>query len=163
MGGMKNKPFADKCGVSEGVIRKIIRGEGAKDLTLEKIAAANSKHLSWFYSEDGDDLHNDDKVDVWGNKALNDKIQGKLDPAVKNELMRQTSEILDSDTIYRSAIIPNIRAFHHGMKEVARMGKLEKDMDEIKGMMAQVLEQNRILNERLGIIEDEKKRAGNDH
>jgi len=156
MAAMKNKPFADKCGVSEGVIRKIIRGEGAKDVTLEKIATANGKQLSWFYCEDVDEL------DVWGDKAEYGHIKGKLDPAVKSELMRQTSEILDSDTIYRSAIIPNIKAFHHGVKEVAKMGKLENDMNEIKQMMTQVLEQNRVLSERLGIIEFEKKRVGDD-
>lgn len=51
MGGMKNKPFADKCNVSEGVIRKILRGEGAKAETLRKIAEANGKDLAWYYSE----------------------------------------------------------------------------------------------------------------
>jgi len=38
------------------------------------------------------------------------------------------------------------------------MGKLENDMNEIKAMMARIIDQSRILRERLGIIEPERKR-----
>lgn len=158
---MKNDPFAKKCGVSEGVIRKILRGEGAKDLILEKIAAANGKQLSWFYKDVEDTSHNKN-IDVWGDKTEIKQIKGNLDPSIKAELMRQTSEILDSNTIYRSAIIPNIRSFHHGVMEEKKMGTLEKDIREMRKMMEQILNENKDMMERLGIIEDEKKRAGND-
>jgi glycine/serine hydroxymethyltransferase len=46
----------------------------------------------------------------------------------------------------------------HGVAEVAKMGKLENDMAEIKAMMARIIDQSRILRERLGIIEPERKR-----
>jgi len=46
----------------------------------------------------------------------------------------------------------------HGVREVAKMGKLENDMNEIKAMMARIIDQSSILRERLGIIEPERKR-----
>lgn len=51
IGAMSKREFADKCGISEGVVRKILRGEGAKDVTIEKISKYCGKPLWYFYPE----------------------------------------------------------------------------------------------------------------
>lgn len=114
----------------------------------------------------------------WKNKTeppspdLDDDIEEHDDPGevvkkladeVKAELMRQTSEILDSETVYQPALISNIRAFHHGVKKEASMKSRDDMMLQMMQVMKDLQEQNKVLSERLGIIEDEKKRAGNDH
>ena len=90
-----------------------------------------------------------------------EKGGGVISPEVKAELMGMTSEIIDSDTIYTSAIVSNIRAFHHGIKEEEKMGSMEKNMERMVKMMEEIKEQNKILAERIGLVETEKKWAGN--
>lgn len=164
-GGMSNRKFAAMCGLTEGAIRNLLKGGEWDSKTLKSIADGCGKPLWWFFVEN--DLPQPAPIDVWGDKAEYEQVKGKLDPAVKNELMSQFSELLDTDTIYRSAIIPNVRTFHHGMKEEEKMRQMEQYIKEMDKKMNEkfdmLLEQNRILTERLGLVEDEKKQAGNDH
>lgn len=102
------------------------------------------------------------EIDVWGDKATAGNVGRKLDDMVKAELMRQTSDILDSETVYQPALISNIRAFHHGVKREENMKSRDDMMLQMMNMMKDLQEQNKILSERLGIVETEKKRASND-
>lgn len=155
MHGCSNYAFAKKCGISEGVVRKILRGEGAKDLILEKIAEACGKRLEWFYKHE-----QSDSVAV-----IDEGVGERLTPSVKEELLKMTGEVLESETVYRPALVSNIRAFHHGIKGDEEVGDLRKEMaammKEIKEMRADDKAYRKNVETRLGIFESEKKRAGN--
>lgn len=63
----------------------------------------------------------------------------KLDQKVKEKLIVMTSEILESNTVYRPALVSNIKAFHHGVKQMSKtddkVEELNKKMDEMMRMM----------------------------
>lgn len=77
----------------------------------------------------------------------------------EEELISMTRNVLRSNTVYRSALASNIRAFNQaveGEKEMDDMRKsmerMESGMNEMRDMMRQLLAREL----------DEKKRAGND-
>lgn len=99
-------------------------------------------------------------LDVPGNGSTAGE---KLTAAEKTELLEMTSEVLESETVYRPALVSNIRAFHRGVKGEQQMEKLEKNIELMMEIMEEMRAENRAIADRLGIIEleSEKKQIGN--
>lgn len=145
MGGSSNRSFANKCGLSEGPIRNLLKGGEWDSKTLKRIAEAHGKPLWWFFADS--DL----------DREAAEVREEKLSPDVKQDLMEMTSEVLDSETVYRPALVSNIRAFHHGVRQMSKTdGKVDELMREIAELKQMILG----MSPERGT---EKKRAGNDH
>ena len=75
------------------------------------------------------------------------------------KMLTMTAEVLESQTVYRSALASNIRAFHQAVKGEGEMNDLREDMRQ---MMAQMRELKEMMQRNMaGQEETEKKRAGN--
>jgi hypothetical protein len=74
----------------------------------------------------------------------------------QSDMLIMTSKVLESQTVYRSALASNIRAFYQAVKNEEEMGKLSDQMTQLQKELAEV-------KQRLESIEHqpEKKRAGN--
>lgn len=73
-----------------------------------------------------------------------------------SEMLIMTSVVLESNTVYRSALASNIRAFYQAVKGEQEMSDLR---DEIKKMREELAEMKELI---LSQGTAEKKRAGND-
>lgn len=73
-----------------------------------------------------------------------------------SEMLIMTSVVLESNTVYRSALASNIRAFYQAVKGEREMNDLR---DEIKKMREELAEMKELM---LSQGTAEKKRAGND-
>ena len=78
----------------------------------------------------------------------------------EDELLVMTKNVLRSNTVYRSALASNIRAFNQAVEDEKEMDDMRKSMermecgmDEMRDMMRQLLANQ----------SPEKKRVGNDH
>ena len=74
-----------------------------------------------------------------------------------SEMMYMTSVVLESSTVYRSALASNIRAFYQAVKGEQEVDDLRKEIMKLREDMAELKELMRSANS------PEKKRAGNDH
>ena len=59
------------------------------------------------------------------------------------EMLAATARVLESKTVYRSALASNIRAFDKAVLNEGRLMKIEEELVEMKGMLQQVLQQQR--------------------
>lgn len=117
---------------------------------IEKLYGVSEK---WLLDGNGEMLSREDH---WvGKKNERQEEDERLSPTSKAELMGMTSAILDSDTVYRPALVSNIRAFHYGVEQLRKsdekIDRLERKIDELMRMFQG------------GGADTEKKRAGNDH
>lgn len=92
------------------------------------------------------DSSQDDIVDEHGENISTDK------------LMLMTGDILESQTVYRSALASNIRAFHQAVKGEEEMGDLRRQMEAMAKDMAEMKEMMRTLS---SPVQPKKKQAGN--
>lgn len=82
------------------------------------------------------------------------------------DMVSMTIEILKSNTVYKTALASNIRAFHQAVKG-------EQEMDDLRGKVENMTTDNQMMRQRMARLEErllalegvepEKKRAGNDH
>ena len=77
-----------------------------------------------------------------------------------HKLLVMTTGILESNTVYSSALAANIRAFHRAVEGEKEMSDLREKMDQ---MLSKMDEMEKQLADLRGVEGDEKKRAGNDH
>jgi len=76
------------------------------------------------------------------------------------EMLADTKDVLESDTVYRQALASNIRAFKQA---VINEGKMKNTDEKIDQMMRQIEALTTIVLQGQAPAEPEKKRAGNDH
>ena len=69
------------------------------------------------------------------------------------DMVNMTMEVLESETVYKSALASNIRAFHKAVNMEKEMNQLSEDVSEIK-------KQNKILIDELRQVMDVLKAAG---
>lgn len=97
----------------------------------------------------------------YGHEA--DQEEGTTPPL---DMVSMTIEVLQSNTVYKSALASNIRAFHQAVKGEGEMNDLRKKVENTQNDNL-VMRQHMVrLEERLQAlegVEPEKKRAGNDH
>lgn len=65
------------------------------------------------------------------------------------EMLKMTTTVLLSETVYKPALASNIRAFHKAVIMEREMNELKSDVQEIKQQMAEVLKQLQLSNEAL--------------
>lgn len=75
----------------------------------------------------------------------------------QSEMMYMTGVVLESNTVYRSALASNIRAFYQAVKGEQEMNDLR---DDVKRLSEEIAELKEII---LSNGSTEKKRASNDH
>jgi len=96
----------------------------------------------------------------WNNETLPASLNPPLEQdhtVTASEMLIMTSVVLESNTVYRSALASNIRAFYQAVKGEQEMSDLR---DEIKKMREELSELKALM---LAQGAPEKKRAGNDH
>jgi len=77
-----------------------------------------------------------------------------------SEMMYMTSVVLESSTVYRSALASNIRAFYQAVKGEGEMNDMRNEVVLMRKDIARLEELIRNISK---TDEFEKKRAGNDH
>ena len=123
--------------------------KGARDVGWEmifKVISETGKSLDWIiYGEEKGAIS--EKVnrvitDPTGGKiartAESENGEEKLHPTVKEELLKMTLEVLDSETVYRPALVSNIRAFHFGIKGVAEMSDMKSEVQAMRQDIARL-------------------------
>ena len=77
-----------------------------------------------------------------------------------SEMMTKTVEVLESNTIYRTALASNINAFHHSINMIVQIdrlegtvAKMETDAQETKGRMSSMEKQMNALLEKINDLE----------
>lgn len=68
------------------------------------------------------------------------------------EALDMTKEVLESKTVYRSALMSNIKAFHKAVRDEDEMKGMREEMQDIKKMLA-------ILLERTAVEPEQKREA----
>lgn len=117
---------------------------------LSRMAEDGGVPIGWILGEDGkneggmgDNFHNVDEKILQSTKTLK--------PVIKAELIGMISDILESETVYRTALASSVRALHHAVKGEAEMNDLrktfdswrtksDKDMEELKNMIRNLSE-----------------------
>lgn len=124
---------------------------------IEKLYGVSEK---WLLEEKGEMLvtRQDAKKETASIANQHDQNESIkiLEPQIKNELMKMTSDILDSVTVYQPALVSNIRAFHRGVKGEIEVDSLKKEVGMLRNEISEI--KDLILSQ----IGHEKKRASND-
>ncbi len=64
-----------------------------------------------------------------------------------SDMLTMTAEVLESETIYRTALASNIRAFHQAVRSERTLARIEERMDLFEKEMEQLRRENRELKQ----------------
>ncbi|BDD88733.1 hypothetical protein [Desulfofustis limnaeus] len=77
-----------------------------------------------------------------------------------SDMLIMTAKVLESNTVYRSALASNIRAFFQAVQGEEEMNDMREKMDQLMSDMAEMKE---LMKTMAKLETAEKKEAGNDH
>ena len=122
IGGKSVSAFARKCGLGESLIRQYLSGSLPRIDKVLQIARANNISVG---SLIGDEKTSDSlpKKQAWIGEPV-----AKYETIRISEKLQKTAEILESKTIYRTALAANIDAFHHAVAQDNQVRKNEKEL-----------------------------------
>ncbi|WP_306548063.1 helix-turn-helix domain-containing protein [Desulfobulbus sp.] len=85
--GKSNREFAAECGISEGVVRKILKGEDPTLTTLKKVAFAKRIELWWFFTDQkpGDEQRKKAEI-IEGNAFFTRRVSDHQPTAIQENL-----------------------------------------------------------------------------
>jgi transcriptional regulator with XRE-family HTH domain len=130
--------------------------------TLRKLAELFSCNLEWLEKGEGSITKEVvTAVNVAHDLKETNEEHGSVDLP---EMLKMTTTVLLSETVYKPALASNIRAFHKAVIVEREMNELKSDVQEIKRQMAEVLKQLQLSNEALlaaGItVQKREQKAG---
>jgi transcriptional regulator with XRE-family HTH domain len=131
--------------------------------TLLKLSKYFSCNIEWLEKGDGPMFSKEvvDSVNVAVDLKETNEEHSSVDLP---EMLKMTTTVLLSDTVYKPALASNIRAFHKAVIVEREMNDLKSDVQEIKQQMAEVLKQLQLSNEALlaaGItVQKREQKAG---
>lgn len=88
--------------------------------------------------------------------------QRETDDLQISEMLVMTSRVLESPTVYRSALASNVRAFYQAVIAEEEMATVVETLDEIKAenrLMAEQMTELKLMMKSLGALEMDKKKG----
>lgn len=83
----------------------------------------------------------------WDNSSKQVSMEHEKESFSMAEMFTMTAKILESDTIYRSALSSNIRAFYRSVTQ-------EEEMESVKRKLEKMEQQNEQISERMARMEE---------
>lgn len=123
-GGMTQSEFANRVGINVNTLRNYERGDSLPNL---EIAASICRHFGartdWLVLGEGPMRCGESSPDVPAQAAVPHAIE---DEWKMTDMVTMTVEVLESETIYRTALASNIRAFHQAVRSERVLVRLEE-------------------------------------
>ena len=66
-----------------------------------------------------------------------------------SDMLTKTAEVLESETIYRTALASNINAFHQAVRSERTLARLEERMEQLEKRVEDLAGENAYLKQRL--------------
>ena len=132
--------FAPQCDLSDGALRKYLKGETFPTLDrLYAIAKAGNVNPAWLATGEGP-MRPGEAIPASPTTAsqLEESLRKDETSADIGELLKITHTVLNSKTIYRKALESNIVAFGRGVETEMKMEVMEQEMKEIKTMLKEI-------------------------
>lgn len=147
-GGLSQEEFSQHIGFNKNTIGNYERGERTPDVVfLKTICEKLNVSPDWL---------------LWGQGPMR---RGETAPAAASpapaqapppeedfkmvDMVTKTVEVLESDTIYRTALASNINAFHQAVRSERTLVRLEERMEQLEKRMEELASENAYLKQRL--------------
>lgn len=155
-----NNVLSRLSGVSQSTLANYFTGGEPGRVHLSSLAKAAQVSIRWLSTGEGpmkpEEYH---PQPVTLKAPETGQVAGeKFTAAAKADLMEMTSEVLDSETVYRQALASNIKAFHHGVIGEERLKSTDEKMDLMMKRMESM--EKTLMAFMSGTVEAEKKRVG---
>lgn len=128
-GEMTQADFANRAGINVNTLRNYERGDSIPNL---EVAASICRYFSvssdWLMLGEGPMRRGDSAPDTTPSPAQPPMPPGPPieDDFKMTEMVTMTVEVLESETIYRTALASNIRAFHQAVRSERTLARLEE-------------------------------------
>lgn len=142
LGNASVNSFAQKCGVSESLLRKYLSGSCPGLDKAASIAEAAGVDLTWLATGHG--MMRPAAVSATTESS---PLQPGMEPTPNifwdedaeevqiQPLLNMTAEVLTSDTVYRPALAANIKAFHRSISLEKDHLKMKQRMDSMESKL----------------------------
>lgn len=141
--GLGHNKFAETAGVAPKTLSSWKKADAPlpRIANLEKVCSVGGHRVQWLQSGSGEKKVTQGVVDtaLASNKIhlLHEQEEWSL-----KEMVSMTMEILESETVYKTALSSNIRAFHKAATEEGKVKKMEEkiiSMDQRMERMEKML------------------------
>jgi DNA-binding XRE family transcriptional regulator len=131
---MTQADFANRAGINVNTLRNYERGDSIPNL---EVAASICRHFKiktdWLILGEGPMRPGDSTPDAPPAVSTSATPPAPVEDEFKmTEMVTMTVEILESDTIYRTALASNIRAFHQAVRSERTLAHLEERMAQLE-------------------------------
>lgn len=146
---MTQADFASRAGINVNTLRNYERGDSLPNLEVAaSICRHFGVHTDWLILGEGP-MHRDEATPE--APQIVPAPQPVEEEWKMSDMLTKTAEVLESDTIYRTALASNINAFHQAVRSERLLAKLEERM----ATMEAKLERMGLLEERMADLERE--------
>ena len=165
--------FAKRCGFAESGLRKYFKEDSLPGtdrlVIISEVAEVNIK---WLATGDGP-MRPDDKGGIpLDSSPLNEtcapaapaqrestieNIQVPAEEFKISEMITKTVEVLESNSIYRTALASNINAFHHSINMIAQIERMEGAMVRMEIEQQQTQSRTTVLEQQVAELLGELK------
>lgn len=148
-GDMTQADFANRAGINVNTLRNYERGDSIPNL---EIAASICRYFEvnsdWLVLGEGP-MHRGDNATTIAPTQSQPQAQPPDDDFKMTDMVTMTVEVLESETIYRTALASNIRAFHQAVRSERTLARLEERMEQLEKRMEELASENAYLKQRL--------------
>jgi len=145
-GGLSQDEFSQRIGFHKNTIGNYERGERTPDVDfLRAVCEKLDISSEWL---------------LWGKGSMH---RGEATPAAApataqppaeddfkmSDMLTMTAEVLESDTIYRTALASNVRAFHQAVRSERTLAQLEERMVALEAKVEDLVNENDKLKQRV--------------
>lgn len=147
-GGMTQADFASRAGINVNTLRNYERGDSIPNL---EVAASICKHFlvntEWLILGEGP-MHRGESIPETTTPTIQDELPPAEDFKMV-DMVTKTVEVLESDTIYRTALASNINAFHQAVRSERTLAHLEERMGLLEQRMEELSNENKQLRQKI--------------
>lgn len=162
-GGLSQEEFSQRVGFNKNTIGNYERGERTPDAVFIKTVCeklgVSAEWLLWG--------HGPMRRGEVPETTAQDTIQSQPPPVPPpgddfkmTEMVTMTVEVLESETIYRTALASNIRAFHQAVRSERTLARLEERMEQIEQSVEELKRENRELKQQKHEQSSQSKAVG---
>jgi transcriptional regulator with XRE-family HTH domain len=158
-GDLSQEEFAHRIGFNKNTIGNYERGDRTPDVVFMKAVCENMNvSPEWL---------------LWGEGTMNRGEGASTEPQAlapapaqpteedwkMSDMLTKTAEVLESGTIYRTALASNINAFHQAVRSERTLAHLEDRVSQLEMRMEELADENAKLKRRLEQREETTAKA----
>lgn len=158
---MTQADFANRAGINVNTLRNYERGDSIPNL---EVAASICRYFKvrtdWLILGEGPMRPGDSTPDDQTAVSTSTTPPAHIEDEFKmTEMVTMTVEVLESDTIYRTALASNIRAFHQAVRSERTLAHLEDRMAQLESKV-EILQRENVELKRCMIPAKQDKAVG---